>query len=119
MDKQQRKALLAEARKIKTYMGIVRIANTQNGKVFIAAFPNLKNKWLTIRMQLDLGRYANAALQADWKQYGESAFTYEVLEEHDATDITDMKWELEQMLKPWLERLSPYGERGYHREAKG
>ncbi len=115
MDKKKRKELLEEYKRLKTYMGVIQITNNANGKIYIAAYPNLKNKWLTIQGQLVMGRHANARLQKDWKELGPKAFTYEVLEEKDAGEVTDMRWELKQMEKPWLEKLQPYEDRGYNK----
>lgn len=115
MDKQRRKELMEQYKQIKTYMGVVKITNTANGKIFISAYPNLKNKWLTIRSQLDMGMFVNSQLQRDWNELGEEAFTYEVLEEKEVKEDTYTRWELKQMEKKWLEKLQPYGERGYNR----
>ncbi|MFB6362797.1 GIY-YIG nuclease family protein [Paenibacillus elgii] len=115
MDKSKRKELLEEFKQIKTYMGIIQITNKDNGKIFVDSYPNLKNKWMTIKMQLDMGRFANLELQKDWKELGAEAFTYEVLEEKKTDDVTDMKWELKMMEKPWLEKLQPYGDKGYNK----
>ncbi|WP_010494210.1 GIY-YIG nuclease family protein [Paenibacillus elgii] len=115
MDKSKRKELLEEFKQIKTYMGIIQITNKVTGKIFVDSYPNLKNKWMTIKMQLDMGRFANLELQKDWKELGAEAFTYEVLEEQKTDDVTDMKWELKMMEKPWLEKLQPYGDRGYNK----
>ncbi|MBB6638390.1 GIY-YIG nuclease family protein [Cohnella thailandensis] len=115
MDKSKRKELQEEFKQVKTFMGVVRITNRANGKVFIDSYPNLKNKWLTIQMQLDMGRFANAELQRDWKEQGKEAFDYEVLEEKDTSDIADVRWETKQMEKRWLEKLQPYGDAGYNK----
>ncbi len=115
MDKNKRKQLIEEYKELKTYMGVIQIRNQTNGKIYINCYPNLKNKWLTIRMQLDLGTFASAQLQQDWKMFGEQAFTYEVLEQKATDKITDIRWEQKQMLKPWLQKLQPYGERGYNK----
>ncbi|SFI36160.1 hypothetical protein SAMN02799624_00594 [Paenibacillus sp. UNC496MF] len=115
MDKQKRKELQEAYKEIKTYMGAIRITNAANGKVYVDAYPNLKNKWLTIRAQLDMGRFANAELQRDWKTYGERAFAYDVLEEKDAGEVADVRWETKQMAKRWLEKLEPYGDKGYNK----
>jgi hypothetical protein len=69
-------------------------------------------------MQLNMGRFANAQLQKDWQELGVEAFTYEVLEEKNAGEVTDKRWELKQMKKKWLEKLQPYGDRGYNKPAK-
>jgi hypothetical protein len=115
MDKSRRKELIEAYKQIKTYMGVIRITNRKTGKMYIDSYPNLKNKWLTIQSQLDMGRFANAELQKDWKELGADAFDYEVLEMKETKDVTDMRWELKQMLKPWLARLQPYGDRGYNK----
>ncbi|MGO4273216.1 GIY-YIG nuclease family protein, partial [Paenibacillus sp. TAF58] len=70
---------------------------------------------MTIQMQLDMGRFANAQLQKDWKELGADTFTYEVLEQKEADGVTDVRWELKQMEKRWLEKLQPYEDRGYNK----
>lgn len=50
--------------------------------------------------------------------FGNEAFSYEVLEEKEADEITDMRWELKELEKPWLEKLQPYGNSGYNKLAK-
>lgn len=118
MDKQRRKELLEEYKQIKVYMGIIQIKNNVNGKILIASYPNLKNQWLSIQGQLDLGRHVNSELQRDWNEMGRDAFTYEVLEQKEVKDIIDKRFELKQMEKPWLEKLQPYGEKGYNKPPK-
>ncbi|KAA9007548.1 GIY-YIG nuclease family protein [Paenibacillus spiritus] len=115
MDKQRRKHLVDEFKEIKTYMGVICLTNKANGKKFLTGFPNLKNRWHTLQMHLNDGRHPNAGLQADWKLTGAEGFTYEVLEQKDTEGVQDIKWEVKQMEKAWLEKLQPYGERGYHR----
>ncbi|EJW16001.1 GIY-YIG nuclease family protein [Paenibacillus alvei] len=118
MDMNKRKELIEAFKQIKTYMGVVQIKNTVNGKIYIDSYPNLKNKWLTIQMQLDMGRFANAQLQKDWKEFGSDAFTYEILEQKEADKVTDIRWEVKQIIKPWLEKLQPYGDKGYNKPPK-
>lgn len=114
MDKKNRKMLLEEYKQLKTYMGVIQITNNASGKIYIATCPNLKNKWLSIKGQLVMGRFGNALLQKDWDELGPEFFTYEVLEDKEADEVTDKRWELKQMAKPWLEKLQPYGDRGYN-----
>lgn len=96
-------------------MGVILITNQVNGKIYIAAYPNLKNKWLTIKRQLDMGMHVNAQLQKDWKELGSGSFTYEVLQEKEADKVTDKRWELKQLEKEWLEKLQPFGAKGYNK----
>jgi len=118
MDMNKRKELIEAYKQIKTYMGVVQITNTVNGKIYIDSYPNLKNKWLTLQMQLEMGRFANAQLQKDWKEFGSSAFTYEILEQKETDKVTDIRWEVKQIIKPWLEKLQPYGDKGYNKPPK-
>lgn len=115
MDKQRRKELLEEYKQIKIYMGVIKIKNTVSGKIFISTCSNLKNRWLTLRGQLDMGRFANSELQKDWNELGADVFTYEVIEEKEVKEDTDKRWELKQMESKWLEKLQPYGDRGYNK----
>ncbi|MEH7107812.1 GIY-YIG nuclease family protein [Bacillus sp. JJ1764] len=118
MDKQRRKQLQEDYKQIKTYMGIIQITNLVNGKMYVASYPNLKNRWLTIKTQLEMGNFPNYQLQKDWNELSEESFTFEVLEQKETTDISDVKWALKHMIKPWLEKLQPYGEKGYLKPEK-
>jgi hypothetical protein len=115
MDKKMRKELREEYKQLKTYMGVIQLTNNASGKIHVAAYPNLKNKWLTLQGQLVRGMHVNSQMQKDWRELGPEAFTYEVLEEKDAGEVADMRWELKQMEKAWLEKLQPYGDRGYNK----
>ena len=116
MDKQRKKELLEDYKNIKTYMGITQIKNRVNGKIYVAGYPNLKNKWESIKGQLNLGMHVCTALQQDWKQQEQESFEYTVLEQKATDKIDDVRWELKQMEKQWLQKLQPYGENGYNRK---
>lgn len=118
MDKQRRKELLEEYKQIKIFMGVIQITNKINGKIYVDSYPNLQNKWGAIQTQLNMGMFVNAQLQQDWREYGPEAFTFEVLEKKEAGDVIDMRWELKQLKKQWLEKMQPFGDRGYNKPAK-
>lgn len=118
MDNQRRKELKEQYKQIKTYMGVYKITNTVNGKIYIATSSNLKSRWFTICQQLDMGKFVNSQLQKDWKELGEKAFTYEVIEEKEVEESTDTRWELKQMEKEWHNKLQPYDDKGYNRPLK-
>ena len=69
------------------------------------------------KFQLASGTHANRELQQDWKNLGANGFDFEIIEEllprNDPS--FDSKTELDFMKKMWLERLKPYGERGYNK----
>ncbi len=118
MEKQKRKELLEAYKQQKTMMGVIQIKNEKNGKLFIKGFSNLKNKWFSQCAQLASGRHMNLALQKDWSEFGPEAFSYEVLEEKSTEDMPDVRYEVRQMEGKWLERLAPYGDRGYNKPPK-
>ncbi|WP_339275693.1 DUF2087 domain-containing protein [Paenibacillus sp. FSL W8-0426] len=111
----RRKELQEQAKEVKIEAGIYCIRNERNGKVFVDSTPNLK----TINGQkfmLQMGTHLNRQLQAEWKEYGEQAFTIEVLEvlKKEDNPYFDAKDALAKLLKRWMEQLEPYGDKGYH-----
>lgn len=115
MNTDKRKMLVEQYKQIKVYMGVIQIQNKINNKIYINSYSNLKNKWITLQMQLNQGRFANAQLQKEWNEFEEETFTYTVLEQKEADTIADMRWEKKRILKGWFEKLQPYGDEGYHK----
>jgi hypothetical protein len=101
-------------------MGVFQIANKLNGKVFIDSSTNLPGKINRHRFALNLGQHKSRLLQAEWKEFGEDAFEFEVLEDVTPRDDPnyDYKSDLETLEDLWLEKLKPYGEKGYNEKKK-
>ncbi|MFD2118095.1 GIY-YIG nuclease family protein [Paenibacillus yanchengensis] len=118
LEKSKRKQLVEQFNEIKVYMGVVQIKNNRNNKIFINSYPNLKNKWFMLQMQLNSGLFVDRQLQLDWIEHGAEAFSFEILEQKDTEKVADIRWETKQMLKRWLEQLQPYDERGYNKPLK-
>ncbi|KMY55364.1 MULTISPECIES: GIY-YIG nuclease family protein [Bacillaceae] len=113
----RKKELKQQYKETKIEAGIYQIKNTKNGKVFIGSTRNLK----TLngkRFELNMGSNTNKELQREWKEFGDTAFEFEVLEilKKKETGYFDEKKELEKLEEKWLEKVKPYGERGYNRE---
>jgi hypothetical protein len=55
-------------------------------------------------------------LAQDWKELGERAFVIEVLDELKPAEdpAHDHRADLKALEEMWLEKLKPFGERGYH-----
>lgn len=117
MDKQRKKEMQAQYKQQKITMGVVRIRNEENGKIFVCGYPNLHNQWQALQARLDSGIFASGALVRDWQAYGPGAFTYEVLQEAEQPEGTteEMRQQLRKMEREWLELLEPYDEKGYNR----
>ncbi|HEY9062755.1 MAG TPA: DUF2087 domain-containing protein [Pseudobacteroides sp.] len=116
LDLDRRKELKNQFKELKTEAGVYQIRNTINNKILLVATPNLK----TIngrQIELNTGGYRNKLLQEEWTKYGNEAFVFEVLEvlEQPEEGFFDMKDELKKLEKKWLEKLQPYGDKGYHK----
>ena len=116
MNKGDRKTVKKKYQAIDPPMGVFLIRNTVSDKVFVAAGRNLQGIINRHRFQLIAGSHPNKSLQTDWSQMGSRNFAFEILEEfippHDS-DIDEAK-ELAFMQKLWMEKLQPFGERGYN-----
>ncbi|PKM88201.1 MAG: transcriptional regulator [Firmicutes bacterium HGW-Firmicutes-12] len=112
----RRKELKEQYKEIKTEAGVFQIKNKKNNKAFIVAAPNLRmiNGRL---MELRGGMHKNKKLQEEWSRYGEEAFVIEVLEvlkEEEEGVFFDKQEELKKLEQKWLDKIQPYGERGYN-----
>ena len=87
-------------------------------KIFLAAGIDLRGTVNRHRYQLSIGRHSNLELQKDWNALGPDNFSVEILEQLEPR--TDTKFnarkELEVMERMWLDRLKPFGNRGYNQK---
>ena len=96
--------------------GVYQIKNTKNQRIFIGSTKNLKTL-NGVKFSLETGTSYNKELQEEWNQFGKDAFTIEVLEILKKQDepYFNEKEALAELENKWLEKLQPYGERGYNR----
>ena len=111
----RKKELKMQYKETKVQAGIYQIKNIKNQKVFIVSTKNLK----TIngkKFELEAGSCTNKTLQQEWNEYGKESFVFEELEILKEEDISPLgiKGDLKRLEEKWLEKLQPYGERGYH-----
>lgn len=102
-------------KEIKIEAGVYQIRNTKNGKIFVAGTNNLK----TIngkRFELQMGTSYNKPLQQEWKEYGDDAFVFEILETivPKQDPFYDLKGAVSKREAYWIEKLEPFGEKGYN-----
>jgi hypothetical protein len=101
--------------------GVYRVRNTRNGRALVGSSvdaPAILNRH---RAQLRMGVHALRALQADWNELGAEAFEFEVLDilEPPAHDPGyDPREDLRVLEQMWLDKLSPFAERGYNERPK-
>ena len=101
-------------------IGIFAIRNLVNGKIFVGSSLDLTAMFNRTRFQLAAGAHMNKALEADWKHYGAPKFEFEVLEEMVPRDDPNYDYgkDLEVLEDIWLEKLEPYGDKGYNERKK-
>jgi hypothetical protein len=101
-------------------MGVFQVRNLTNEKVFVGSSLNLEGIFNRFEFQLKLGGHPNKALQKDWNELGADKFAFEVLEELFPRENPsyDYKSDLEVLEDLWLEKLEPYGDKGYNERKK-
>jgi len=101
-------------------MGVYQIRNKVNGKVWIDSSNNVPAKFNRYRLQLDADSHPSKPLQSDWKELGADAFEFELLEPLEPRDDPsyDHASDLEVLEDLWLEKLEPYGDKGYNERKK-
>jgi len=116
MDK--RKELKAAYKETKSIAGIYCFKNTENGMLLIGRSLNLNSARNRIAFELETGKLFNGIhekLLADWKKYGKDKFVFEILEKIKEDDIDPPKT-LEKLEKKWIDKLKPFGQKGYNDE---
>ena len=98
--------------------GVFQIKNTVNGKVLLGSSPNLEGPLNGHKYILTIGHHDNKELQKDWNEYGPDKFVFEILEVVKVRDDPDFSLDDELTLLEliWLDKLKPFGERGYNKD---
>lgn len=111
-----RKALKQEYRNMRHAMGAYRVHNTLTNKSFVGTSANLRAALNGQLARLRGNVHQNAKLQSDWNELGEGAFAFEILDELQYPDRPDYdpKEDLRVLEELWMDKLSPFEERGYH-----
>jgi hypothetical protein len=101
-------------------MGVFLIRNKANGKVFIDSSLNVPGKINRHKFALNAGLHQSKNLQKDWNELGEDKFEFETLEPVEPRDDPNYNYkaDLEVLEDLWLEKLEPYGEKGYNERKK-
>jgi hypothetical protein len=114
MDKKELKKKYLEN---KPEMGVFKVINRSNGKIFIDSGLNVNGKVNACKFQLKHGSHMNKLLQEDFKKFGEDNFTFEIVDilEPKEDESLDYKKELTLLEEMWIENLQSYGEKGYNK----
>jgi hypothetical protein len=117
MDK---KALTREYRESRRPMGVYQIRNTVNGKLLVGMSVDLPSILNRHRADLRIGGHRNRELQKDWAEFGPEAFEFEILDTLKPPEQPDYdpSGDLRVLEELWLDKLAPFGERGYNAKPK-
>lgn len=112
-----RKQLRREYKDTIQPMGVFQIRNLINGKIFIGSSLNLRAVKNRFEFQPDIGWHISSDLKNDFMKYGNDNFILEVIDELEpgndpSVDYRDDLAELEQI---WIDKLQPFGEKGYNK----
>jgi len=115
-----RKALIRQYKESRRPMGVYRVRNTVNNKALIGAGVELPGILNSHKARLNFGVHENGSLQKDWSELGPDAFEFEILDTLSAPVDPDYdpSEDLRVLEKLWLEKLSPFEERGYNARPK-
>lgn len=97
-------------------MGVFKITNKQNGKILIGTSMNLDGIFNRYLWQGNGKSLFNKGLQEDWNELGSEGFSFEILEtlKWEEWPQADWKGAVAVLEEEWLERLQPYGDKGYN-----
>lgn len=117
MDK---KRLIREYKEKPKPMGVFRVLNAVEQRSLVGSSVDAPAALNRERFQLNAGLHPNARLQSDWNRLGAQSFQFELLDSLDPSDQshTDRVADLVVLERLWMERLSPYGPRGYNTEPR-
>lgn len=113
----RKKELIMQYKEQKPEAGVYLIRNKVNNKVGVFSTPNLRSLNGKLGM-LEGGSHMNKQLQEEWKAFGRENFAIEVAEVLEYKDESAMsrKDRLKKLEASWIEKLQPFGEKGYHKE---
>jgi len=114
------KDMKREYKERKKPAGVFQVKNTANGKILLGSSLNLEGPLNSHKFMLGMGSHRNEELQKDWNTYGPDHFEFEILEVVKISDDPNFNLEDELTLleQIWIEKLQPFGERGYNKDAR-
>jgi len=115
-NKKTRKELQREYKERVKPSGVYQVKNLANGKVLLGSSLNVEGLLNRNRFTLRNNSHPNEELQKDWNELGPDQFLFEILEVVQVQDDLNfnLKDELTLLEQIWLEKLQPFGERGYN-----
>lgn len=100
--------------------GVYQVRNMVTGKILLGSSLNLEGPLNRHKFMLKIGSHTNKVLQQDWDELGSENFAFEILEEVKLKDDPNFNIndELTLLEMIWLEKLEPFGDKGYNLNAR-
>jgi len=100
--------------------GVYQVRNMVTGKILLGSSLNLEGPLNRHKFMLKIGSHTNKVLQQDWDELGSENFAFEILEEVKLKDDPNINIndELTLLEMIWLEKLEPFGDKGYNLNAR-
>lgn len=97
-------------------MGVYRITNTANGKIYIGCSMNIPARINRHKFQLWCGSEEIPGLLEDFRTFGEDKIVYDTLDLLEPKDDPgyDYREDVLTLGQLWIEKLQPFGENGYN-----
>lgn len=89
---------------LKPVVGIYHIKCLINNKIYIGSSSNIEQRWLMHKFELKEKCHHNSRLQADYNEFGEAAFCFEVIWKHWGKIDRNVLYAIEQ---DHFDRLNP------------
>ena len=98
-------------------MGVYKIINISNGKIFIGSAKNVNGKINSSKFQLENGSHVNKELRDDFIKFGKEKFNFEVIDTLEPKEEPDYDYteDLKTLGEMWIDKLKPHGETGYNK----
>lgn len=99
-------------KQVKKPMGVYRVRNSENDKVFIGFATDLPARFNRHKAELKFGNHRNKELQEMWNTFGESAFEFEILDvlDHKENNQASPVEELKVLTEMWIQKLKKAGD---------
>jgi len=97
--------------------GVYAILCTTTGHRYVGSAEDLEIRWASHKTSLNRGSHQNKALQYAWTLFGETSFTFEVLEEVSSGLLTEREKHFVEKLAPEF-NLAPVAARPLTKEKK-
>ncbi|MGA7722351.1 MAG: GIY-YIG nuclease family protein [Ignavibacteriaceae bacterium] len=101
-----------------TPMGVYIIKNLINNKILIGKSKNIPGRINRHKFELEHGSENIKELQKDYNQFGLKNFSFEILDQLEPKEDPAYVYDedLTVLLDLWLEKLQPFGDKGYNIE---